>query len=229
VRLILAVLETPLRVAVSTAVWLVVHVPAVAVKVAEVDPAGMVTDAATGSVVLLLDRDTTVPPAGAAWANVTVQVDLAPDVKLVGKHTNDDKPGAQFVTVIAPEVAEAVSGDPFAKAASGLVTVMGTVAPLVAGASATVTVASTPLLIAESVVPTATQVTEPVDGLQVSVLPAALTAAPGATATELTSPGANANVHCDPAGPVPLVLNERLSDTEPPSTAEPDERVRDDV
>jgi len=191
-------------------------VPAVAVKVADADPAGIVTDAATGSVALPLDRDTAVPPVGAAWASVTVQVDLAPEVKLVGEHSSEDKPGAQFVTVIAPEVAVAVSADPFANAASGLLTVMGTAALLVAEASVTLTVASTPLPIVESVVPIATQVTEPLVGLQVRVLLALLTAAPAATATELTSPGANANVHCDPAGAVPLALNDRLSDTEPP-------------
>ncbi len=190
--------------------------PAVAVKVADADPAGIVTDAATGSVALPLDRDTAVPPVGAAWASVTVQVDLAPEVKLVGEHSSEDKPGAQFVTVIAPEVAVAVSADPFANAASGLLTVMGTAALLVAEASVTLTVASTPLPIVESVVPIATQVTEPLVGLQVRVLLALLTAAPAATATELTSPGANANVHCDPAGAVPLALNDRLSDTEPP-------------
>jgi hypothetical protein len=186
------------------------------VKVADADPAGIVTDAATGSVALPLDRDTAVPPVGAAWASVTVQVDLAPEVKLVGEHSSEDKPGAQFVTVIAPEVAVAVSADPFANAASGLLTVMGTAALLVAEASVTLTVASTPLPIVESVVPIATQVTEPLVGLQVRVLLALLTAAPAATATELTSPGANANVHCDPAGAVPLALNDRLSDTEPP-------------
>jgi len=161
-----------------------VQVPAVAVKVADADPAGIVTDAATGSVALPLDRDTAVPPVGAAWASVTVQVDLAPEVKLVGEHSSEDKPGAQFVTVIAPEVAVAVSADPFANAASGLLTVMGTAALLVAEASVTLTVASTPLPIVESVVPIATQVTEPLVGLQVRVLLALLTAAPAATATE---------------------------------------------
>ena len=225
----MAVLETPFKEAVSVAVWLVVKVPAVAVKVADVDPAGIVTDAATGSVALLLDRDTAVPPVGAAWASATVQVDLAPEVRLVGEHSSEDKAGSQFVTVIAPEVAVSASADPFANAAFGLLTVMGTVAPLVVEARVTVSVASTPLPIVESVAPTATQVTEPLVGLQVRVLLALPTAAPGATATDLTSPGANAIVHCDPAGAVPLALNDRLSETEPPRTAEPDARLRDDV
>ena len=65
-RLILAVLVAPLSVAVRVAVWLALMAPAVAVKFAEVEPAGTVTEAATGSEVLLLDKDTTVPPLGAA-------------------------------------------------------------------------------------------------------------------------------------------------------------------
>ncbi|HEY1218639.1 MAG TPA: hypothetical protein VGF03_06845 [Bryobacteraceae bacterium] len=41
-------------------------VPAVAAKVAEVEAAGTVTAAATGSAALLLDKDTEAPPLGAA-------------------------------------------------------------------------------------------------------------------------------------------------------------------
>jgi hypothetical protein len=66
VRLTPTVLVAPFSVAVSVAVWWVAQAPAVAVKVAEVEPAGMVTDAATGRAVLLLDRETVVPPVGAA-------------------------------------------------------------------------------------------------------------------------------------------------------------------
>jgi hypothetical protein len=40
--------------------------PAVAVKLAEVEPAGTVTEAGTGNAVVLLDKDTTLPPLGAA-------------------------------------------------------------------------------------------------------------------------------------------------------------------
>jgi hypothetical protein len=65
-KLTLAVLATLLRVAVTVAVWLEPQWPAVAVEVAEVEPAGTVTEAATGSIELLLDRETAVPPLGAA-------------------------------------------------------------------------------------------------------------------------------------------------------------------
>ena len=209
--------------------------PAVAVKVAEVEPAGTVTEAATGSIVLLLDKDTTVLPLGAAWANVTVQVDLALEVRLVGEHCSDDKAGSQFVTVIAPEVAAMVSADPlamadpFGKAAAVLLTAMGTVAPLVAGDRVTVTVATTQLPIVESFIPSVRHVTEPLTELQVRVLPAVASAGPAVTTTEVASVGTNERVHCKPAGAPPLELNERFSDTEPPSTAEPDERPREVV
>lgn len=203
--------------------------PAVAVKLPDVEPAGTVTEAATGSSALLLERDTAVPPLGAAWASVTVQVDLAPEARLVGEHSSEDKAGSQFVTVIAPEVADAVSADPFANAATGLLTTMGTVPPLVTGERVTVAVATTPLPIVESVAPIAIHVTEPVAALQVIVLFALLSAVPGMTTTELTSPAANVYVHSTPAGAPPLPLNERFRATEPPSTAAPDERLREDV
>jgi len=65
-RLTLEVLATPLRVAVTVAVWLEPQWPAVAVEVAEAEPAGTVTEAATESIELLLDSATAVPPLGAA-------------------------------------------------------------------------------------------------------------------------------------------------------------------
>jgi len=101
-------------------------------------------------------------------------------------------------------------------------------APLVADESVTVAVATTPLAIVESVAPMAMHVTEPLAELHVSVLLALLSAVPGVTTTE-ASVGTNANVHCKPAGAPPLELKVRFSATEPPSTAEPDERPREVV
>jgi hypothetical protein len=40
---------------------------------------------------LLLDKDTTVPPAGAGWLNVTVHVVAIPEFRLVGLHASDIK------------------------------------------------------------------------------------------------------------------------------------------
>ncbi|HEY9139769.1 MAG TPA: hypothetical protein VIN93_02710 [Bryobacteraceae bacterium] len=160
---------------------------------------------------------------------MTVQVDLAPELKVVGEHSSEDKLGCQFVTVTVPEAAAIVSAAPSAKAATGLLTAIGTVAPLVAGERVTVTVTTTPLPIVESFIPAVKQVTEPLAELQVRVLFALPRAAPATTARELTSLGTNANVHCRPAGAPLLLLNERFNETEPPSTADPDARLREVV
>jgi hypothetical protein len=57
----------------------------VIVKVAEVLPAGTVTEAGTvAAAILLLVNETMIPPAGADEARVTVPVDVAPPVTEVG-------------------------------------------------------------------------------------------------------------------------------------------------
>ena len=65
-RLKLAVWETPFKVAVTVAVWLVVIVPRLALKVVDVLVARTVTDAGTVSAVLLLETPTVLPPEAAA-------------------------------------------------------------------------------------------------------------------------------------------------------------------
>ena len=54
-----------------------------------VAPAATVTELATGSNVLLLERATEDPPVGAAFERVTVQVVAAPAPRLVGLQVND--------------------------------------------------------------------------------------------------------------------------------------------
>ena len=65
-RFKVALCEELPRVAVTVAVWLVVIVPTVALKVADVLLAGTVTDAETGRAALLLESPTVLPPVGAA-------------------------------------------------------------------------------------------------------------------------------------------------------------------
>jgi hypothetical protein len=55
-----------------------------AAKVALVAPAATITLAGTVAAVWLLDRDTTLPPAGAALESVTVPVELDPPGTLAG-------------------------------------------------------------------------------------------------------------------------------------------------
>jgi hypothetical protein len=65
-RLKVAVWEALFSVAVMVALWVVVTVPAVAVKVAEVAPAATGTEAGTVNDVLLSEIATTLPAGGAA-------------------------------------------------------------------------------------------------------------------------------------------------------------------
>jgi uncharacterized membrane protein YjdF len=70
--------------AVTVAVWFVEIVPAVAVKVAVVEPDVTVTVPGTVSAPTLLDSPTATPPVPAALDSVTVQVDPPPVPRLVG-------------------------------------------------------------------------------------------------------------------------------------------------
>lgn len=69
------------------------NAPAEAEKVTEVEPAGMVTEAGTVSAVLLLDRVTEEPPAGAACLNVTVQALELAALRLVGEQESPASTG----------------------------------------------------------------------------------------------------------------------------------------
>lgn len=89
-RLSAAVWEELPRVAVIVALWLLVIVPRDAVNVEEVLPAATVTDAGTVSDALLLEMVTALPPVGAAWLKVIVQVLEEPEFTLVGLQTNDE-------------------------------------------------------------------------------------------------------------------------------------------
>ena len=93
-RLMPAVRDCPFNEAVIVAAWSLPMVPAVAVKVAVVAPALTTTEAATGSSTLLLERATATPPVGAAAESVTVQLDMPPELNVVGVQASDDTVGA---------------------------------------------------------------------------------------------------------------------------------------
>jgi len=83
-----AVCDALFREAVTVAVWALDTVPAVAVKVAALEPAAMVTDPGTVSVATSLDRVTVTPPEPAALDRVTVHVAVPPELRLVGVQAN---------------------------------------------------------------------------------------------------------------------------------------------
>ena len=76
-------------------------VPAVVVKLAVVELAGTVTEAGTVRAVLLSETATEEPPVGAACDNVTVQVEVLPDITVAGVHWNADTVTGDGVTVTA--------------------------------------------------------------------------------------------------------------------------------
>ena len=104
-----AVAEPPFREAVSVTLWLAVTLPAVAVKVPEVDPAATTTEAGTVSAALLDDNVTVEPPVGAACGSVIVQFEVAPETTLDGEHCS-------VVTVTGVTAIEAVAELPFSEA-----------------------------------------------------------------------------------------------------------------
>jgi hypothetical protein len=92
-------------VAVTVALELLVMVPVIAMKVADVAAAATVTEAGTVRVVLEFERVTLAPPVGAAWVSVTVQVldELAP--MLEGLQLRDEtSTGVTRLTVVVAEL-----------------------------------------------------------------------------------------------------------------------------
>ena len=63
---------------------------AVAVNVAEADPAATVTEAGTLTTELLSETDTLLPPERAGWFNVTVQVLERAAVMVLGLHVSPE-------------------------------------------------------------------------------------------------------------------------------------------
>jgi hypothetical protein len=76
--------ELPFSEAVTETLWSEAMVPAVAVNVVLVDAAATVADAGTVSRPVVLLNETETPPVPAALDSVTVHVELAPELKLVG-------------------------------------------------------------------------------------------------------------------------------------------------
>jgi hypothetical protein len=134
-RLTVAVWELLPSVAVTVALWLLtIEAAAVALKVVFVAPAATVTDAGTLRSALLLATVTFVPPVGAAWVSVTVQVLMAPAFSAVGEQVTGWRDGTVMVP-LTPEVT--LKPAPIASAPIEFVTWIEVV--VVAGAAVAVT------------------------------------------------------------------------------------------
>jgi hypothetical protein len=137
------------RVAVRTAVASELIVPAVALKLALLDPAKTLTVDGTVRFGLLLESPITVPPVGAAPLKLTVQADVPAVASKVGLQLKELRLGADTV----PPVAEIGMDVPSAVLATGFVTTI-----VVVSETVTVTEPTTPLEIVLRLSPTARQV-----------------------------------------------------------------------
>jgi hypothetical protein len=164
---------------------LVDGLPAVAENVADLEPAGTVTEPGTVSALLFEESATVAFPLGAGAERVTVQVDLAPAASVVGEHcslTVADR------TVTVPPVPPTVVALPFGRAPRSLVRERGTEVPALAVPKFTVAVATVPLPMALAFMPVPTHVTAPLAVLQAIVFPTAVRAGPAAMLIEAMVP-----------------------------------------
>ncbi|MBN9662325.1 MAG: hypothetical protein J0H49_29270 [Acidobacteria bacterium] len=153
-----AVLDVPFAVAVMTANVLVRIEVAVTEKVAEVAPAGTVTEAGVERAALLSARVTSCPPAGAAAERVTVQVAEPPERMEVREQVSDDTAtGVVAAMEMVPSVASAVRKSPVGEDAKTWGAVSRRVGA-VEFASVRLTLATVPTGIAVEFAPTSRQV-----------------------------------------------------------------------
>src|SRR5208283_1217094 len=179
-------------------------VPAVAVKLADVAPDATVTDAGTESALVLLERPTVTPPAGAGWLSEAAQVDEAPPVSDVGLHESPVNAGVEAggdERLTVPPVPVTKSRPPEEVVASGPLSPIGVVTAEVV--IVTVITAAIPFCIGDSFIPDSRHVSDPALEKQLMVLPAAVALAPGTALTEETLPAEYVSVHWSAAGLLP--------------------------
>jgi len=224
-RLMEAVLELPFKAAVTTAVWALVTVPAVAVKEAVVAAAATVTLAGTVKLTLLLVKATVEPPVGAGALKVTLQALVPGPVNEAGLQVRPVTVtgGGTFTT---PPVAEVAIDIAVEDAEDAFMTWIGLLR-LEPEERTKLAVTTTPFGIVLAFRPLNRQVYEPFVPKQVRDLDAPVALGPAVTVIAVKSVGEYENVHSSPAGCVAAEVKERFKVTLPPAGATPDERDSD--
>jgi hypothetical protein len=149
--------------------------PAVTVKVAELAPAGIVTEAmGTGSKLLLLTSVTTVPPGGAVLFKLTVHDVDPPEFKVDALQKKEVSTGGG---VILPPVSVVANGSPDAEEAWALLMAMAVA--FTPCATDALIVARTPLPIRAPFRPLSRQLRKPDPETQLNALLLLLAADPG--------------------------------------------------
>jgi hypothetical protein len=187
--------ELPFCEAVTEAVWSVAIDPAVAVKVAVLDPAATLTVAGTVSSGLLLDSD---PVAAAlnAFDSVTVQVEVAAEPRLAGVHESRLTTACDTSEMVADcelPFSEAVTEAVWSVAIDPAVAVKFAVFEPVPTVTVAGTVSSGLLLDSETVAAAAT----PLESVTVHVDVAADPRLAGEQASKLTTTGAVSEMDTD--------------------------------
>ena len=149
-----AVCKVPFKVAAMVALWLVVRVPTVAMKVAELAPADTVTDAGIVSRALL-SVSTTVVPEEAAWFKLTVQEVKALEASVSGLQLKDIKLRPTTVVIVPPVAA---IGSALADKVAPKAFVMPIEVAVVLGESVADTTATTPFWTMFALIPVNRQV-----------------------------------------------------------------------
>jgi hypothetical protein len=157
------------------------------VNVPVVAPAATVTNAGTVNAVLFEEIATTAPPAGAALESVTVQDDVPPDITDAGAHASVVTTVGGCVTVIVPPVPVTVAAVPSDSTPIALPIGSERLEPLPVAVNVTVRTAAAPAPIPVAFIPDTRHRTVPVPELQVSVLPALVSAEPAAVVTDKIS------------------------------------------
>jgi hypothetical protein len=204
----------------------------VAWKLSVLAPPGMFTVAGTATEDWLLDNATFMPPAGAAAERLIVhwlglppvsEDGVQPSEEMVGSEPPPPPPPPDPPTVIEPEVADSATGPPDgddpATAPSVTLNVEAVAMRL------KVSEATTPLPITFVFIPSSTQMYPAGAWAQVTVLPAAVAAAPAAVVTELTSPPGYVIAHCTAASDEVTAVKVRV--TLPPAGALAEESVKE--
>lgn len=173
----------------TAAVVLDVIDDAVAANAADVLPCGTTTDARTNNCGMEDDSDMAAPPAGAAEESVAVHADEPGVANVAGLQTTDRRVTGLGVddTAIMPPTVDVGIRPPANVALNPPVMDMGTVVDDGVAPRRTVTVAITPPLMIELLLPVKTQIVDTAPTLHWTDLAAAVVAGPAATWSDTTS------------------------------------------
>jgi hypothetical protein len=217
--------EAPFRDAVMASVSLADTEAAEALKLAEDAPLATVAESGTVRAEALLYSATVRPADPAAPLRLTVHAVVAGVTSVCGEHDSEVNVGVVCVLemLMLPPVPTTASAVP-SGSAPAVFDIPIADGELAVGASVALTTATTPLGIVELAFD-ATQIIEPLAGLQLKFFPALVSEAPAVMLTEATVEG-YVIFHWRLAGAV-VALKDRFNETDPPGPAEPDARVND--